>query len=314
MITPRSHTPLLQTWLLFGMLFAGLPLADSEEPQTLYKIHGTARTCSMISELDSALSVNFQAFFAGWTPADYADALNWARACAAWGWHVLGHPRIELLQSQRDRALGTARADLGTRAVSGSARADLGTTAVSGTARSVATTAAFGAAKAEGAASATPPVSVAALAAAPPPAFPAAGGAPAVDKRDTTPLNEEFFQKHFHEESLWVARRAKLDIGDERPRSSWTDGGTPAQLRNRLTADRIVLYCEKKTDPDEVTQHPLLWDLRHCETEEAAAYDRMVAQNEFPNAGRDIFLQCADANSYVDVEHCMTMALQSRGH
>jgi hypothetical protein len=273
--TPRSQNPLLQTWLTLGVLFTGLPLAVSEEQQPLYKIHGSARTCSMISELDSALSVNFQAFFAGWTSADYADALNWAKACAAWGWHVLGHPRIELLQSQRDRALGTARADAG--------------------------------------AAAAPPVSVTVSTAAPPPTFPAAGGAPAVDKRDTTPLNEEYFQKHFHEESLWVARRAKLDIGDERSRSSWTDGGTPAQVRSRLTADRIVLYCEKKTDPDEVTQRPLLWDLRHCETEEAAAYDRMVAQNEFPNAGRDIFLQCADANSYVDVEHCMTTALQSRG-
>jgi len=290
---------------MLGVLWAGQPFAESfaesEEQQPLYRIHGVPRTCSMISEMDSALSVNFQAFFAEWTSADYADALNWAKACAAWGWHVLGHPRIELLQSQRDRALGAARTQAGMSAAPPVSVSVATSSAAPPVSISVATS------------NAAPPVSVATSSAVPTPAFPAAGGATPVDKRDTTPLNEAFFQKHFHEESLWVARRARLDVGDERPPSSWTDGGTPAQLRSRLTADRIVLYCEKKTDPDAATRQPLLWDLRHCESEEAAAYDRMVAQNEFPNAGRDIFLQCADANSYVDVERCIVMALQNRG-
>jgi len=69
-------------------------------------IHGTSKTCSAITQLDSALSSDYQPFFAAWTEKDYADAVAWAEACSAYGWHVPGHPRLPLLDAQHDRALG----------------------------------------------------------------------------------------------------------------------------------------------------------------------------------------------------------------
>jgi L,D-transpeptidase ErfK/SrfK len=71
-------------------------------------VHGTPRNCSSITQLDSALSANFQGFFAGWSEQDYRDAIAWSQACAEFGWHVPGHPRIALLQAEHDKALGKA--------------------------------------------------------------------------------------------------------------------------------------------------------------------------------------------------------------
>jgi L,D-transpeptidase ErfK/SrfK len=83
-------------------------------PAQLFVVHGTARNCSSITQLDSALSSNYQAFFAGWSEQDYSDAIAWSQACAVFGWHVPGRPRIPLLQAQHDKALGPVPARVGT--------------------------------------------------------------------------------------------------------------------------------------------------------------------------------------------------------
>jgi L,D-transpeptidase ErfK/SrfK len=73
-----------------------------------FLIHGTPKTCSAITQLDSALSSGYHAFFAEWTERDYADAVAWAKACSEYGWHVPGQSRLPLLDAQHDRALGHA--------------------------------------------------------------------------------------------------------------------------------------------------------------------------------------------------------------
>jgi L,D-transpeptidase ErfK/SrfK len=83
-------------------------------PAQLFVVHGTARNCSSITQLDSALSSDYQAFFAGWSEQDYSDAIAWSQACADFGWHVAGRPRIPLLQAQHDKALGPMPARVGT--------------------------------------------------------------------------------------------------------------------------------------------------------------------------------------------------------
>jgi L,D-transpeptidase ErfK/SrfK len=79
-------------------------------PAPLFMVHGTARNCSSITQLDSALSSHYQAFFASWNEQDYRDAIAWSQACADFGWHVPGRPRIPMLQAQHDKALGAAPA------------------------------------------------------------------------------------------------------------------------------------------------------------------------------------------------------------
>jgi L,D-transpeptidase ErfK/SrfK len=83
-------------------------------PAPLFVVHGTARNCSSITQLDSALSSNYQPFFAGWSEQDYSDAIAWSQSCADFGWHVPGRPRIPLLQAQHDKALGPVPARVGT--------------------------------------------------------------------------------------------------------------------------------------------------------------------------------------------------------
>jgi L,D-transpeptidase ErfK/SrfK len=85
-------------------------------PAPLFVVHGTARNCSSITQLDSALSSNYKAFFAGWSEQDYRDAIAWSQACANFGWHVPGRPRIPLLQAQHDKALGPVPAPVDTSA------------------------------------------------------------------------------------------------------------------------------------------------------------------------------------------------------
>ena len=78
--------------------------ALSQAPQ--FVVHGTPRNCSSITQLDSALSADYQAFFAGWSRQDYSDAVAWAQACAEFGWHIPGRQRLTLLDAQRDKGLG----------------------------------------------------------------------------------------------------------------------------------------------------------------------------------------------------------------
>jgi L,D-transpeptidase ErfK/SrfK len=77
-----------------------------------FVIHGMPRTCSAITQLDSALSSDYQAFFAGWIEKDYADAIAWSEACSGYGWHVPGRPRIPLLHAQHDKVLGPAQTQM----------------------------------------------------------------------------------------------------------------------------------------------------------------------------------------------------------
>jgi len=142
----------------------------------------------------------------------------------------------------------------------------------------------------------------------------------ALDSEEDSLVTDDYFKKHFHQESLWVANRAHLDIGEDHGPSSWPNGGgSSAQLKNRLTADKIVLYCARKTNATEPTSRqpvdpnnrPLLWDWRWCESEEAAAYNRLVTGNEFPTAGRGIVLGCAGSDSYVYTERCIATVIDT---
>jgi L,D-transpeptidase ErfK/SrfK len=97
------------------------PLVHGEvAPQ--FVVHGTPRNCSSITQLDSALSANFQAFFAGWSERDYLDAVAWAGACSEFGWHLPGRPRMVLLQAQHDQVFGLLRTPPGASATAGAAQ------------------------------------------------------------------------------------------------------------------------------------------------------------------------------------------------
>jgi hypothetical protein len=402
-------------------------LTHSQAAQT-FMIHGTAHSCSAITQLDSALADNSQQFFTGWNEKDYADASAWAQSCADYGWHVAGRPRIPLLQQQHDRALAAAQSQaagtatteapvapvaqaatlavqaaapiaqaatpavqtaapvaqaatpavqgaaplaqaaalpaqgaappaqaavaavqpavamqLSTNAASGpnvppssSAASELGAASVPGSAAPPA----MAAASAPVAASAAAPVQEPMLASAAPgipltasaaqtnvaaQTIPASamvitgGGRVASDPEEESVVTGEYFKKHFHQESLWVANRAHLDIGEDRGPPTWPTSGTSAQLKNRLTADKIVLYCARKTNASETSSRqrtdpdnqPLLWDWRWCEAEEAAAYNRLVTGNEFPSAGRGVVLGCAGSDSYIYTERCIQTLIES---
>lgn len=270
--------------------------AQSTPQSQTFPVHGATRSCASITQLDSALESDSRQFFAGWGEQDYADALAWSEACANYGWHVPGRQRIPLLQAQRDKALGPVPAQA----------------VASAPAENAAPIAPAQAAVAPGIPLDTPaiqiaPLGAAAVAAAPGGAHPHRGAQTEVSADG--PLTDEYLDKHFHGEAVWVAQKAHLDIGDDSGPSGWTNDGTPAQLRNRLTADKIVLFCSRKTNSGENGGRPLLWDWRKCEAEEASAYSRLVAGNEFPAAGRGIVLGCAAVGSYIHVEQCMaTMA------
>jgi hypothetical protein len=380
-------------------------------------IHGTPKTCSAITQLDSALLTDSPQFFAGWTESDYADAVAWSQACADYGWQVPWRPRIPLLQAQHDRALRSAQSQTVSstatagalpsppaqagiappvpivtnattggvppsdpvqatvsvpaqtepsaatgsalpgpavqaavappaQAVPSAATGDVlpsvpvqAAIAASAQAVPIATTGgvlpsapvqAAVAAPAQAVPGATTDsvlrsASVQAAVAAPAQAIPiaATGGAlPKAHVRDhivsdgeeDSLLTDNYYKEHFHQESLWVANKANLDIGDDRAPSNWSSNGIPAQMKNRLTADRIVLYCARKTNSGESGKRPLLWDLRWCEAEEASAYNRLVSGNEFPTAGRAIVLGCAGVESYIYLERCMATLTEAGMH
>jgi hypothetical protein len=247
-----------------------------------FVIHGTPKTCSAITQLDSALSTDNRQFFAEWTEKDFADAVAWSLACAEYGWHVPGRPRIPLLEAQHNKARGSAQMQI------------VPTMATAGALPSSAQAAIATQAPAE-------PSSAMGS------ALPSSHGRDhtATDAKRDGPLTDEDYKKHFHQDSVWVANKANLDIGDDSGTSNWPNARTSAQRRNRLTADKIVLYCAKKTNSGESGTRPLLWDWRRCEAEEASAYNRLVSGNEFPSAGRGIVLSCAGVDSYVYLEQCI---------
>jgi hypothetical protein len=364
-----------------------------------FVIHGTPRTCTAITQLDSALLTDSPQFFAGWTESDYADAVAWSQACAEYGWQVPWRPRIPLLMSQHDRALKSAQtqaassiatagelpnppaqaatappvqvvpsaASAGTppnppvQAVPNAATGSVPPivpiqaavaapdqtepsaavqTVVAPPTQAVASAAtasvlpnapaqAADAASAQSIRSAAtagvlPTAPVQAAIAAPVQAVPivATGSAlptrirdhMASDGQEDSLLADNYYKEHFHQESVWVANKANLDIGDDRASPSWSSNGMPAQMKNRLTADRMVLYCARKTNTGESGKRPLLWDLRWCEAEEASAYNRLVSGNEFPTAGRAVVLGCAGVDSYVYLERCMATLTEAGMH
>jgi L,D-transpeptidase ErfK/SrfK len=75
----------------------------------VFLIHGTSKTCSAITQLDSALTSDYQPFFDGWTEKDYADAVAWSAACPGYGWQLAARPRMPLLRAQHDKMLGAPR-------------------------------------------------------------------------------------------------------------------------------------------------------------------------------------------------------------
>jgi hypothetical protein len=259
-----------------------------------------------------------------------------------YGWHIPGHRRTTLLQVQHDAALGSAQTQSvpGVAPAQAASSPSIGSALPSppievaaaapaqavpspsvGSASPIPPVQAAAAAPAQavpspsvGSASPVPPVQAAAAAPAQAVSSAPVGGALpsprardriAPDVEEDSLLTDSFFKEHFHQESLWVANKANLDVGDDRGPSNWSGNGMQAQMRNRLTADRIVLYCARKTNSGEPGKRPLLWDLRWCEAEEASAYSRLVSANEFPTAGRGIVLGCAGVDSYIYLERCM---------
>jgi hypothetical protein len=468
----RSRGNITRSLTTAVLLFSPSMLIHADVSDQTFVIHGIPKSCSAITQLDSALAENSQQFFGGWTEKDYADAAAWSQACAEYGWHVPGHPRIPLLQAQHDRALGSQQtSSSGTAAAAAPAGAP---TAGAGTALPVAmvqptiaaqvpitasaapasaagsapaqagivaqtpigASAAVGGAPAGNAApsaalqpaiaaqvpiagsgapagaAASAPAQASIAAQAPIAADGAAGGAAAAatmaggaasggtptfgatappsatavqasiaadaaqgsaapsaairtavatqpsvlasaspgiplpsgataadvvtpatssslaiavpisstgnhsasDTEGDSLVTDAYIKQHFHQEALWVASKANLEIGDDRAASSWLDAGTPAQMKNRITADKIVFYCARKTVAGESDRRSLLWDWRWCESEEAAAYNRLVSGNEFPAAGRGAVLGCAAADSYVHVERCVQTLAEPAKH
>lgn len=232
-----------------------------------FTVHGARRTCSDITQLDSVLTSGDRAYFSGWTERDYSDALAWSDACKDYGWHIPGKPRVGLLKAQHDRMLSPPAA----------------TTTIPTPATTPAPVVRVP----------TPTLAVANL--------PVTSSVPAADPL----LSDEYYNGHFHEESVWVAAQAHLDIGRDGGPASWMNDGSATQLKNRLTADKIVMFCAHRSSSGETEVRPLLWDWRHCEALEAAAYKRVVTDNEFPTAGRGVVLGCAGLDSYLYLEHCI---------
>jgi hypothetical protein len=418
--TSANITPTLAGAVLLCLCAQARGQGGGAQTQT-FVIHGTPRTCTTITQLDSALLTDSPQFFAGWTESDYADAVAWSQACAEYGWQVPWRPRIPLLTSQHDRALKSAQTQTPpnppvqavpnaatgsvlpipiqaavaapdqteptaaagstlqgppvpaanaapaqvvptvatvlpsaavqtvvappTQAVAGAATASVLPNAPAQAAdaasaqsmRSAATAGVLPTAPVQAAiaapAQAVPIAatdnvvsgpSVQATIAAPAQAVPivATGSAlptrvrdhMASDGQEDSFLTDSYFKEHFHQESLWVANKANLDIADDRESTSRSSNGMSAQMKNRLTADRIVLYCARKTNSGESGKRPLLWDLRWCEAEEASAYNRLVSGNEFPTAGRAVVLGCAGVDSYVYLERCMATLTEAGMH
>jgi hypothetical protein len=371
---------------------------ETGAPTQTFVIHGTPKTCSAITQLDSALLTDSQQFFAGWTESDYVDAVAWSQACADYGWQVPWRPRIPLLQAQHDRAaLKSAQSQTASSTATAgvlpntpaqgaisapaqvlpsaaavvsnpaaiqatvappaqavpsapfqaavAAQAQIVPSAATGSELPSAPVQAAIAAPAQSVQSAPIQAAIAAPTQAvpiaatgsvlPSPSVQAAVAAPAQtvpiaatvalprshlrdhiapDGEEDSLLTDNYYKEHFHQESLWVANKANLDIGEDRAPSSWSSNGIPAQMKNRLTADRIVLYCIRKTNSGESGKRPLLWDLRWCEAEEASAYNRLVSGNEFPTAGRAIVLGCAGVDSYIYLERCMATLTEAGMH
>ncbi len=94
--------------LLFTLLLLAVTgLAAAQEPT--FVIHGSTKRCNDITQLDSALSTPYPAFFAGWTENDYDNAIAWAASCDQYGWPAWAPTRVPYLQSRQKDLRRTTR-------------------------------------------------------------------------------------------------------------------------------------------------------------------------------------------------------------
>jgi hypothetical protein len=87
-----------RTSVIVAFLVLSFPSALAAQAQT-FIIHGSAKLCNDITQLDRALSSHYEPFFAGWTLADYDAAIAWASQCSQYGWQNTAPSRIPILQS-----------------------------------------------------------------------------------------------------------------------------------------------------------------------------------------------------------------------
>jgi hypothetical protein len=81
-----------------AFLVLSFPSLLAAQAQT-FIIHGSAKRCNDITQLDSALFSHYEPFFAGWTLEDYDTAIAWASQCSQYGWQNTASSRIPTLQS-----------------------------------------------------------------------------------------------------------------------------------------------------------------------------------------------------------------------
>lgn len=89
------------------LLLAVTGLVAAQEPT--FVIHGSMKRCNDITQLDSALSKRYSAFFAGWTENDYDNAISWATSCGQYGWPASAPARVPYLQSRQEDLRRTTR-------------------------------------------------------------------------------------------------------------------------------------------------------------------------------------------------------------
>jgi hypothetical protein len=70
-----------------------------------FVIRGIEKHCNDITQLDRALSTQYDLYFDGWTRADYDEAIIWSSACAQYGWQSIAKSRVSLLQARETSAL-----------------------------------------------------------------------------------------------------------------------------------------------------------------------------------------------------------------
>lgn len=70
-----------------------------------FMIRGVNRRCNDITQLDRALSTQYEPYFDGWTRADYDEAIIWSSTCAQYGWQSIANSRVSLLQVRETSAL-----------------------------------------------------------------------------------------------------------------------------------------------------------------------------------------------------------------
>jgi hypothetical protein len=87
-----------RTSVIAAFLVISLPSVVTAQELT-FNIHGSAKSCYDIWQLDRAIAGQYQSLFDGWTVADYDAAIAWASQCSQYGWQNAASSRIPTLQS-----------------------------------------------------------------------------------------------------------------------------------------------------------------------------------------------------------------------